>query len=104
MNTKTEIEKRGWCHINFEITLEGKSIRFEDLSESNQEYICRKLSDGYRTIEICETPTNKPELIDELMRQYDKNRDRWIKKFKNDNGFNNWFTQQVENREKEEKA
>lgn len=54
MNTETKIEKRGWCNVNFEITLEGESIRFKDLSESNQEYICRKLSDGYRTIEIIE--------------------------------------------------
>lgn len=54
MNTETE--KRGWWSIEFKIALEGtdKPMRFEDLSEPTQEHICKLISEGFTSGEICE--------------------------------------------------
>lgn len=46
--------KTGWWAVNFEITLDGKEIRFEDLDEYSQEHIAECIKDGYRQGEIVE--------------------------------------------------
>jgi len=35
------------------------------------------------------------EIIKELMEKYNEYRQKWIKKNKNDFGFDTWFTQQI---------
>ncbi len=35
------------------------------------------------------------EAIKELMEKFNERRDEWIKKFGSDDGFNEWFTDQV---------
>jgi len=36
------------------------------------------------------------ELMAELMSKYDEQRAKWLAKYGTDEGFNDWFTQQVE--------
>ena len=38
--------KTGWWTVDFNITLEGKDIRFEDLDECSQEHILECIKDG----------------------------------------------------------
>ncbi len=47
--------KYGWWVVNFDITLDGETVRFDDLSEVSQEHILRQIFDGYRQGEVCET-------------------------------------------------
>lgn len=49
------MEKYGWWSVNFELTLEGESVRFEDLSEATQEHIAECIKEGYTSGEICES-------------------------------------------------
>jgi hypothetical protein len=53
MSGLSDIET-GWWKINFELTLEGKQIQFEDLSETTQDHIIRKIREGYTQGEIVE--------------------------------------------------
>lgn len=46
--------KTGWWKIDFDITLDGKSVRFEDLSEASQEHIINCIKDGYQSGEVIE--------------------------------------------------
>ena len=46
--------KHGWCHVTLNITLEGETVRWDDLSEVTQEHIATKIAEGYRSIEIIE--------------------------------------------------
>jgi len=46
--------KSGWCHVTMKITLEGKEVNFDDLSEVTQEHICRSIYEGYKSIAIVE--------------------------------------------------
>ena len=47
--------KTGWWKVSFDLTLEGEIIRFEDLSDISQEYILKKISEGYWQGEIVES-------------------------------------------------
>lgn len=40
--------KTGWWGVDFNITLEGETVRFDDLSECSQEHILQKISEGRR--------------------------------------------------------
>ena len=46
--------KSGWWKVNFEITLDGENVRFEDLDEVSQEHILEMIADGYRQGEVIE--------------------------------------------------
>ena len=44
--------KTGWWTVNFDITLEGETIRFCDLDEASQEHILECIKDGCRQGEV----------------------------------------------------
>ena len=44
--------KTGWWSVDFDITLEGETVRFDDLDECSQEHILRKISEGYTNREV----------------------------------------------------
>lgn len=44
--------KTGWWNVSFDITLEGETVRFEDLDDCSQEHILEMISDGYRQGEV----------------------------------------------------
>lgn len=44
--------KLGWWNVSFELTLDGKEIRWEDLDECTQEHIAEMIKDGYNGGEI----------------------------------------------------
>lgn len=46
--------KYGWWVVKFEITLDGKEIRFDDLTECSQEHILYCIINGYRQGEVVE--------------------------------------------------
>lgn len=46
--------KTGWWSVDFDITLEGESIKFQDLDDCSQEYILEKISEGYTNGEVVE--------------------------------------------------
>ena len=46
--------KQGWCHVTLQVTLEGESVDFDDLSEVTQQHIADCIFEGYKSIEICE--------------------------------------------------
>lgn len=39
--------KTGWWSVKFELTLEGESVRWDDLDEATQEHIAEKIKEGY---------------------------------------------------------
>lgn len=51
---KGENVKTGWWSVEFDVTLDGETIRFDDLSETSQEHIIRQIAEGYRQGEIVE--------------------------------------------------
>ena len=53
--------KSGWWVVNFEITLEGEEIRFDDLSECSQQHILDCIMDGYRQGEVVEETDDNEE-------------------------------------------
>jgi len=57
--------KRGWWKVNFEITLEGKDVRFFDLDEATQEHIAERIKDGFVGGEIIEEEKTDEEQDDE---------------------------------------
>ena len=42
----------GWWSVKFELTLEGESVRWDDLDEATQEHIAEKIKEGYCSGEI----------------------------------------------------
>ena len=46
--------KTGWWSVNFDITLEGEEVKFEDLDECSQEHILHLIADGYKSGEVVE--------------------------------------------------
>lgn len=48
------MSKTGWWSINFDITLDGKEVCFDDLSESAQEHILYLIMNGHRHGEVVE--------------------------------------------------
>lgn len=54
--------KTGFWSISFEITLDGKTVRYEDLDEVTQEHILYNISNGYFHGEIV---TNHEDSHDE---------------------------------------
>ena len=48
------MSKYGWCHVTLDLTIEGEPVRWDDLSDTTQEYIAAKIQEGYRSIEIVE--------------------------------------------------
>lgn len=48
------MEKYGWWVVKFELTLDGYSVRWDDLSEATQEHIAHCILEGYTQGEICE--------------------------------------------------
>lgn len=38
--------KTGWWVVKFDITLDGETVRFEDLDECSQEHILECIKDG----------------------------------------------------------
>ncbi len=51
--------KTGWWMVNFDLTLEGETIRFEDLSGCSQEHILDMIKEGYVQGEIVEEEDEK---------------------------------------------
>ena len=39
--------KYGWWNVKFDITLDGESVRFWDLSEVSQEHILKLISEDF---------------------------------------------------------
>ena len=39
--------KLGWWNVKFDLTLDGKEVRWEDLDEATQEHIAECIKDGY---------------------------------------------------------
>ena len=48
------MEKWGWWSVKFELTLDGETVRFCDLSECTQEHIAEMIKEGYYCGEIVE--------------------------------------------------
>ena len=46
------MSKLGWWHVNFDLTLDGQDIRWEDLDETTQEYILECIRNDYYSGEI----------------------------------------------------
>jgi len=44
--------KNGWWSVRFDITLEGKEVKFDDLDECTQEHIVKMISENYTSGEI----------------------------------------------------
>lgn len=44
--------KHGWWSVSFELTLDGESVRWDDLDECSQEHIAEKIKEGYHSGEI----------------------------------------------------
>ena len=53
--------KSGWWSVKFELTLDGESVRFEDLSETTQEHIANLIKEGYYCGEISEESEDEDE-------------------------------------------
>jgi len=56
--TETKI---GWWKVNFELTLEGEEVRFDDLSDNTREHIIQCLKEGYIEGEIVEEIEDEDE-------------------------------------------
>ena len=48
------MSKTGWWSVDFDLTLEGRNVRFQDLSEATQEHIADMIKEGYSSGEIVE--------------------------------------------------
>lgn len=44
--------KNGWWGVNFELTLNGEKVYWDDLDEATQEHIIECIKDGYYGGEI----------------------------------------------------
>lgn len=47
------VTKSGWWSVKFELTVDGESVRWDDLDEATQEHICDLIRNGYSSGEIC---------------------------------------------------
>lgn len=53
----------GWWNVKFDLTLEGKVVRWEDLDECTQEHIADMIKEGFNGGEICiETDDEEEEI------------------------------------------
>ena len=55
--------KTGWWVVHWDLTLEGESVRWDDLDECTQEHILECIADGYCQGEIVEE-TDSDEIED----------------------------------------
>ena len=46
--------KTGWWKVNFELTLDGEEVRWEDLNLDTQSHILEAIDEGYVQGEIIE--------------------------------------------------
>ena len=46
LNIETDYKDINWA-VNFEITLNGKTVKFEDLSESAKDFILEQIKEDY---------------------------------------------------------
>lgn len=53
--------KTGWWGVDFDITLEGETVRFSELSECSQAHILQKISEGYTSGEVVEEEDEEEE-------------------------------------------
>lgn len=44
--------KLGWWNVKFDLTLDGKEVRWDDLDECTQEHIAEMIKEGYNGGEI----------------------------------------------------
>lgn len=44
--------KLGWWNVKFDLTLDGKKVRWDDLDECTQEHIAEMIKEGYNGGEI----------------------------------------------------
>lgn len=44
--------KTGYWSVNFELTMEGEEVRWDDLDEATQEHIAECIKEGYISGEI----------------------------------------------------
>lgn len=58
-----EHEVYGWWEVNFDITLEGEEVSFDDLSEVSQEHIANLIGEGYVSGEVHEYNSETDEQI-----------------------------------------
>ena len=56
------ITKTGWWKVKFDITLDGESIRFSELSDITQEHILKQILEGIKEGEVIEEYENEKEL------------------------------------------
>lgn len=49
-----EETKSGWWIVKFDLTLDGESVRWEDLSMDTQAHILEQIDEGYTQGEIIE--------------------------------------------------
>ena len=56
--------KSGWWSVNFELTVEGEEVRWDDLDEATQEHIAECIKEGCVSGEIV-METDDPEDEDE---------------------------------------
>ena len=48
------MSRLGWWNVDFELTLDGENVRWDDLSEASQEHILELIKDGYTNGELVE--------------------------------------------------
>lgn len=53
--------KTGWWSVQFKLTLGGENVRWEDLDETTQEHIAKKIREGYVSGEIVEEMDGEEE-------------------------------------------
>ena len=53
--------KTGWWHITFDLTLEGESVRWDDLDDTTQEHIAECIKEGYCGGEIVIEPDDEED-------------------------------------------
>lgn len=44
--------KTGWWQVTFDLTLEGETVRWDDLDDATQEHIANRIKEGYHGGEI----------------------------------------------------
>lgn len=59
--------KTGWWSVNFELTLDGEEVFWDDLDEATQEHITECVRNGYQCGEIVvETDDEEEDETDEM--------------------------------------
>ena len=49
---RRKMSKLGWWHVNFDLTLDGQDVRWEDLDEVTKEHILECIRNDYYSGEI----------------------------------------------------